>query len=99
MACFKKQPAEMYPIGIDFTGKLPSGATLASATVSALSMSDGSNQTGTVLQSSTATIVGTQALIRVLGGTHGIQYQITFRATLSTGDVLEEEVYMYVEEQ
>jgi hypothetical protein len=49
-----------------------------------------------VLASTTATIVGTQARVKVQSGTTGIDYKITFLVTLSDGSVLEEDVLMQV---
>lgn len=96
MNTFKKQPAETYTIAIDFTGKLPTGATLSSGTVAAFDP-NGTDVTGTILSSGTATVVGNEARIKVLAGVHGIDYRVRFRMTLSTADILEEDVVMQVE--
>jgi hypothetical protein len=98
MALFLKQPREVFPVAIDFAGKLPAGTSLSSGTVSAVRHEDGSVQTGVVLQSPTAVISGDLALARVQAGVSGVLYKLTFLVTLNTGDVLEEEVYMKVEE-
>ncbi|BFU90161.1 MAG: hypothetical protein NTAFB01_13480 [Nitrospira sp.] len=95
MEQFEKQPAEAYTIAFEFSGKLPTGANLSSGTVSVVRLDTGATD-NTVLASTTATIVGTQARVKVQSGTTGIDYKITFLVTLSNGDVLEEDVLMQV---
>lgn len=95
MNTFSKQPSETYTIGIDFTGKLPTGATLSSGTVAAVDPA-GVSASGTVLSSTSATIVANEARIKVLAGTHGYDYRIRFTCTLSNADILEEDVLMRV---
>lgn len=95
MNTFVKQPAESYTIRIDCTGKLPTGATISSGVVAAFDEA-GIDASGTVLSGTTATIVGDEARIKVLAGTHGQDYRIRFRLTLSTADILEEDVLMEV---
>ncbi len=97
MPSFIKQPAEQYPIGIDFTGKLPTGATPSSAVLSAIDLADGSSQSLVVLETTTGTISGLQVLGRVRSGTEGHTYKITFVVTLNTADILEEDVFMRVQ--
>lgn len=93
---FAKQPAESYTIAVEFLGKLPSGVSLSSGTISAVRLDTGATD-NSVLASTTATIVGTQARVRVQAGTGGIDYKLTFLCTLSNGDLLEEDVVMEVE--
>jgi hypothetical protein len=95
MNTFSKQPAETYTIGVDFTGKLPAAATISSGTVAAVDAA-GTDMTGTVLASGTATIVGNEARVKVLAGVHGQDYRIRFQVTLSNSDLLEEDVLMRV---
>ena len=99
MNTFSKQPAETYTIGVDFTGKLPTGATISSGTAFAYNAA-GTDVSATVLSAgSAATIVVNEARKRVQAGTHGESYRIKFQVTLSTADVLEEDVLMRVENQ
>jgi hypothetical protein len=95
MNTFTKQPAETYTIRVDCTGKLPTGATISTGVVAALDLL-GTDVSGTVLSGTSATIVGDEARIKVLAGTHGQDYRIRFRLTLSNADVLEEDVVMEV---
>lgn len=94
---FQKQPAEQYPIAIEFNDKLPSGAMVSSGTVKA--EDGGTDVSSTVLGSTIATIVGTQAKVTVKAGTTDKQYKITFLVTLSDNSKLEEEVFMNVKEE
>lgn len=95
MKTFEKQPAENWTIAVEFVGKLPSGATLQSGTVSAIRL-DTMATDNSVLASTTATIVGTQARVKVQAGLTGIDYKLTFLLTLSNADVLEEDLLMQV---
>ena len=92
---FTKQPAESYTRAIDFTGKLPTGATLQSGTVQAIDLS-GADVSGTVLSGTSAVISGNEARIKVLAGVHGQDYRIRFVMTLTNTDVLEEDMLMHV---
>lgn len=94
-----KQPGEQYPVEVDFSasGKLPSGTTISSGTVKA--EDSGSDVSGTVLGSTSATISGgNKARVVVKAGTDGKEYKITFTVTLSDGSKLEEEIFMRVKE-
>jgi hypothetical protein len=93
---FIKQPAESYTIAVEFTGKLPTGATLTSGTVSAVRLDTGAAD-NSVLASTTATIVGTQARVKVQAGTSGVDYKVSFLVTLSNSDLLEEDIEMRVQ--
>lgn len=96
MRRYKKTTTEIYPIAIDFDGQLPGSATIASCTVSATRQSDGVVD-NTVLNSTTAVTTSTTAQVGVIAGTHGERYTIKFRATLSTGDEIDDAVEMKVE--
>lgn len=96
MESFPKQPAEAYTIAMDYTNKLPTGATVSSGTVAAVDLVDNSSASSTVLASTTATISGAQARVKVQAGTNGRSYIVTFTTTLSNGDILEDDVRMDV---
>lgn len=94
-AQFLKQPNESYPIAIEFAGQLPAGASLVSGTVSAARLNTGATD-NSVLATTTLTISGTQARVKVQAGEDGVDYRLTALVTLSTSDVLEEDVLMKV---
>lgn len=99
---FEKQPTETYTISVDYsdTGALPSGTALATGTVAAEKISDGTDASGTVLSGTTTTIdVGNKlAKIVVLAGDSGESYKLTFSTTLDDSSVLVDEVIMRVED-
>jgi hypothetical protein len=94
----EKQPAEYYPIAFEYFNKLPKGVSLVSGTISAHNITDNVDATATILQSTTATITGTQALVKIRAGTTGKRYQITLRVTCSNSYILEDELYLSVRE-
>lgn len=98
---FSKREDESYTRAIDFTGLLPDGRALASATLSA---TDGAQADATaIVLVDTNGIIGTGANAGKVyytpkGGTNGICYEILCHAVLDNGEVLEEVVRMHVEE-
>ena len=97
MDSFDKQPTEAYVIGIDWTGKLPPGASLFTCAVTATRYPDLVTDT-TVISNTIATVQNDQTLIQVKDGLHGCDYRVTFDAQLSNGDHLQEDVMMRVRE-
>lgn len=97
MWSFTKKPLESYPVSVDFREKLPPNTALVSATVSAVDTADNSDQTATVLSSTTATISGNLATFTVQGGTSRHGYKITTLATLDVGGPLQEDLLMILE--
>lgn len=95
MMKFLKQPSESWPIACEFAGKLPSGSSLVSGTVTAVRLDTGATDLS-VLASTTITISGTRAVATVQGGTDGVDYKITFLVSLSAGGPLEEDIQMEV---
>jgi len=93
---FTKHPSETYPIGIDYASAAPTGATLASGVWVATNENDQTDATSTVLLNPTATIAGSVAKARVQSGTNGVNYRLSLTATFDTGDVLHDDVFMYV---
>lgn len=95
MNYFEKQPSETWTVAVEFSGKLPTGASLSTGTVSAIRTDTGATD-NSVLASQTLTISGTQAKVRVLAGSAGVKYKLTFLVTLDTSEILEEDVTMGV---
>lgn len=96
MATLIKQSSEIFPVAFDFAGQMPEGAALASGAVAALDLTTGIDVTGTFLQSPVATIQGTLAMFRVQLGTDGHRYKVTCLVTLTTADILEEDLFVEV---
>ena len=97
---FRKQPYEIIIRGFDKTGLLDTGVTISSAAVSAINMATGADATATVLDAPTAVIESsTKMKCIVKAGTAGTDYKITFKATLSSGEQIEDDFLMEVREQ
>lgn len=95
---FTKYPAETYPIGMDYTGKAPSGAILVSGVWSAIDMLDESDVSSSIFLSTSATIAGMVAKARVRNGELDRLYRLGITATFDTGDVLHDNVYMTIQQ-
>ena len=95
---FRKNPAAVYDIAVDFTNKLDTGRSVSSCTVTAIDLYDNSNATSAVLDDGTAVVASDVCSEGVKAGTSGHEYKLTFLATLDNADKLEEEVFMYVED-
>ena len=90
-----KQPAEKFPFAIDFTGRLPSGLTISSATVTA-TVYQGGASASSVLEGSPV-VANNVVTIKVKDGSDGVMYKITFTVALSDNfSVLEEDILMEV---
>ena len=92
----EKQPGENWPLAFEFKGKLPTGLSLMSGTVSANRTDTGATD-NSVLASTNLTISGTQAIVRIQAGASGVDYELTAQVTLSdTLTILEEDVLLKV---
>ena len=80
------QSAETF--AMEYSGKLLSGLSLSSATVSAVDVSDGSDATSDVVQNTTGTVSGTQVLytLKTVGVSASSSFRITITAILSNGN-------------
>lgn len=96
---FEKYPSETYPIGVDYTGKAPSGAVLSSGVWTAEDTFDSSDASTVVLLTTSAIIDGMVAKCRVKSGTLNKLYKLGITATFDTGDVLHDNVYMRILEE
>lgn len=93
---FVKQPTEDYDITIESTtAKLPAGRTISSATVAAVE--DGGTTDNTVLASTTVTVSGNDLTFHPQAGTDGKWYRFDVLITLDNGNILEDNVWMIVE--
>lgn len=95
MEIFRKTAAEIYPVTIDFTNRLPTGTTVASGSGSARNMRTDASASS-VFVSTNLTVTDTTAKGVVTGGSVGDDYEMTFTATLSDGSVLVEQLLMRV---
>ena len=85
MANLEKLSSERWGVGFDFADALPDGATIVSGSATATDLGDQSDASSTLLVSTTATISGAVATVRVQAGTAGHTYQVLLTVVLSTG--------------
>ena len=90
-----KQPAEVFPVTVDFAAELATGETVSSGTVTARNASTGVDTTSTVTTGS-ATASGTTLAKKITGGADGVDHILTFTATTSASNVYEAEVSLIV---
>jgi len=90
-----KQTGESYYIEFDFTS-VSSALIISSATVSAKIVSTGVDVTATITTVAKQLITSPVVYVWVTGGTDGVDYQITCKATASNGSVYELEGLMLV---
>ena len=81
----EKQPSERFPVTVSYANRLPAGTALLSGTVSAVRLDTGADASSTLLYSTTVTVSGTDAVVRLQAGTAGLDYQVTVSVTLDTG--------------
>jgi len=91
---FTKQPADAFLFDVDFTRRLESGDTVASAAVSAIKESDGSAAS----VYNTASVVSPKIGVPVYGGINGYTYRFGVRGTTNMGYIYEKFIRMNVQE-
>lgn len=91
---FTKQPDDAFLFDVDFTRRLESGDTVASAVIVAILESDGTAASIT----STPAIVTPKVGIPAYGGTDGETYRLGIQGTTAAGYVYEKFVRMNVQE-
>ena len=93
----RKQPAERRTYTVDFSNKVPSAVTIASAAVAVVDP-DTLESHNSMLASTTGTVSGDTVSFVVLGGEDGREYKITVTATLSSADILTADILLSVRE-
>lgn len=94
----QKQPSELIPCIMDFVRVLPSGETIS--TVDVKVYDDAGVDCSSTMLDGTPTVIGTQVLARIIGGTSGFRGKITYLVTTTpSGYILEEDVLLEVDER
>jgi len=95
-----KQLAERFPVAIDFTRRIQTGETLASATVTAVLKASGADATTTVLEGAAGFAAGlVTRMLKVTAGNDGVDYVLAFQGvTAPGGHILEDELLLQVRE-
>lgn len=91
---FTKTEYEEYTIAIEYSGRLPTGATVTTLTVTATDRA--SKQTDSSVLSGATSTSGTQGRQKVTGGKSNKDYILAFKMVLSTGEKLEDQILMKV---
>lgn len=93
-----KQPNERYTVSLDYSSKLPEGATIDHAGVSAWDLTNDMDASSELLSTTIGTVSedGLYVGVALKGGIDGREYKVTVLATLSDGEVLEDDVTVYV---
>lgn len=90
-----KQPAEVYPLEIEWANRLDSGETISTVGAAALRTDDGSDQTAAFL-TLPGSIIGTRTRVTLKNGLDGKLYKVTVTITTSLGKTLEADVLVPV---
>jgi hypothetical protein len=95
MERFSKKQREIYTVTVDYVGRLPVNLTISAATVEIIEKIEGTNTTNNMLIG-TPLISGEQIKAQVENGESGKDYIINFFATLSNGDIWQDNLVMSV---
>lgn len=94
---FNKQPWEEETIALEWSARLASGDSLSSGDIKCYDISDDSDVTSTLIDSTA--ISGTQLYLKVKGGDDGGVYKVEMKMTTSNGDKKEGEIFVIVKEE
>ena len=95
-----KQPYEALDCSIDFGADLNLGDTITISSCTAENVITGVNSTAIVIAASPAPAVsGTKVKFRLQGGNDGDQHKITVRVENQTGEQLEADLALFVQQQ
>ncbi len=73
----KKQPGESYRVAFDFANVIPVGDAIATATVTAIDLADGTSVTDTILTGANQVIESPKVYVWIKAGTTAHNYKIT----------------------
>lgn len=93
-----KEPAEVFPVTVDFKNELAAGETINTATITSKNRDTGADTTGAIVTGS-AGINGSQVSQRVQAGVSGETHILQFRITTSASNIFEAEVGLSVQEE
>jgi len=101
---YTKQPEEKEIIAVDFSRRIPAGITVTSytTTIETTSPTDPNSYTShLVLGTPTMTgVTGKEKILAVMisEGVDGYKYRVSFKVTLSDGQIKEDDVWVIVKE-
>lgn len=93
IAEFIMQSAERRPLTVDFSDRMPSGATISSCAVTCVNIYSATTDNAKI-SSTTATLGGsdTTASVFMISPVDGQRYRVSFTATLSDTSILKEDL-------
>jgi hypothetical protein len=91
LGSLEKEPAEKFPVTVNFTRDLATGETVSSCVVTARNARTGAATTGAVCSGS-AQVVTPNVSQTIFAGTDGDTHILTFTATSSLSNIYEHEV-------
>lgn len=95
---FEKTPLERLSLGVNISG-IPENVTISSGTISAWDIVDDSDASTELLVSTVLTIDESSARFTVRNGSSGGKYGLRLLLALSNGDILEEDITLYVNDK
>ena len=93
-----KKTAEQFYIGVEWAPALPAGRTISSCGVSAVDFVVGTDVSATLLGSTGGGISGTITTVFIKSGPNHKIYVVAFRAILSNGETLQEDLLVVVDD-
>jgi len=96
----RKQPAESFAIGIDFSGWLADGEAIVLGSSEAVAYdNNGQDVSSTILEDGSLATYNGILQVRVQGGTvAGKRYKVSFRATTDEGNTYEDDVLVIMKD-
>jgi len=83
---------------VDFTNRIPSGASISSSDAWAATVKSGTDSSPSSVLSGSASTSGTTCQQKLTAGTDGVEYYIVAQVTLSDSQVLEQLCVLKVED-
>ncbi len=97
-AVFRKQPAEKYPVAVDFAYALDTGETINATTSTVKAYDANGNDVTTTIIDGSITVNGSEIRATVKGGDDGNTYKLTYTCVTNNGNQFEQDVKMICRE-
>lgn len=93
MGTVQKQPSERFTFSVDFSDNLFTG-TVASAVITSRNYVTGADTTATIYVAASVIVASPFVLFDVWQGTDGQTHIVTIKATMSGGQIVEDEIWL-----
>ncbi len=94
---FRKQPAEKYPVAVDFSRALDTNETIDNTQSTVKAYDESGNDVTTTIVASTS-VNGNELRAVVQAGDDGVTYKLTYTCKTNTGNTFEQDVKMICKE-